>query len=413
MTPHAGRLHGRRVLFVHQSADLYGSDRVLLECAAAVAQAGGTAVVALPSEGPLVPALQERGVETHVVGDEHLLRLERSRLSAVGVAGLFFNAPAAIRSLDRIAAQHRIDLVCSSTLAVLGGALWARARGVPHVWHVHEMIERPVFMATIFASLLRLFADVVICNSNATRDFYARRMAGLTSRCQVVWNGVPDPRERTVEEQELRATRARFRPHGESVCIGLVGRINSTKGHALLLAAAERLHASIDVDFSLVFIGGAPRGQDHHVTHLRERIAGSPIRDRVVLCDFIADTRAAYAALDVVCIPSTGAEAFGLVAVEAMAAGRVVVAARIGGLPEVVIDWQSGRLHTAGNAESLALALRDVVNHAMRRESLGQFGRRRYETEFTVRRMTDSVLDVMARMLVGKPLSPVEALRSS
>ena len=80
------------------------------------------------------------------------------------------------------------------------------------------------------------------------------------------------------------------------------------KGHAVLLDAAERLARLGIRDFTLVFIGSAPPQQEHFAHTLHELVAASPIGGRVVMIDFMPDLRDAYAALDIVCVPSTEAE---------------------------------------------------------------------------------------------------------
>ena len=185
-----------------------------------------------------------------------------------------------------------------------------------------------------------------------------------------------------------------FRPQGTHLAIGLVGRINRMKGHHLLLDAAELMWSRGFHGFSLVFVGSPPAGQDSFLTLLQTRIAASPLRGRVVLQGFMEQVAPAYAALDIVCVPSTEAEAFGLVAVEAMAAARPVVAARIGGLPEVVVDGETGLLHPAGDARALAARLQELIIDPQRRHDLGQAGRARFEREFTVGAMTSRMLAV-------------------
>lgn len=380
-----------RILFVHQSSDLYGSDRVLLDIAAAVTQAGGESIVALPGNGPLPDALRASNIEVHVLTDSTVLKLSRASLSAGGALRLAAAVPAALAALDRCVGARRIDRVHSNTLAVMAGALWALRRGVRHLWHVHEIVEKPRFAAQAFPWLLRHLADDVVGNSHATREWLVHEQPRLAARSTVVWNGA-SPSDTCTSEADMLALRQRFRPRGARLAIGLVGRINRMKGHALLIDAGERLLAHGFDDFSLVFVGSPPPGQEGFLTQLLERIGDSPLRDRIVVTGFMNQVAPAYAALDIVCAPSTEAEAFGLVAVEAMAAGRPVVAARIGGLPEVVVDGETGYLHPPGDARALAARLEDLLTDPQRRSDFGLAGRARFLREFTVGAMSKRML---------------------
>jgi glycosyltransferase involved in cell wall biosynthesis len=370
------------VLFVHQSADLYGSDRVLLEAATALQDAGGHAIVAVPEDGPLVAELRRRGIETAVLPGQ-LLKLQRATLTPRGLLALAGALPKALAALDACVAGRPVHLVQSNTLAVLAGVAWAAWRAVPHLWHVHEIVERPRVMAWAFPWLLRVAAGQVVCNSRATCHWLVSAQPRLAGRTQVVLNGVPDLQLlAAAAAPRVADLQQAFRPPGTHVAIGLVGRINRMKGHQLLLDAAERLHHQGIRHFSLVFAGSPPAGQPQWQEALQQRIAASPLAGRVLCLGFVPDMAPVYAALDIVCVPSTEAESFGLVATEAMSAGRPVVAAATGGLPEIVSHGHTGLLHAPGDADALAQALALLLADPARCQVLGAAGRLRFEAVF-------------------------------
>jgi glycosyltransferase involved in cell wall biosynthesis len=393
----------RRVLLVHQSADLYGSDRMLLAVAGWLRREGCEAIVMLPQGGPrgapLAAALRTRGVETHETPPHQVLRLARRDLSPMGLARLAAALAPAVRAIDRCLDGREVDLVYSSTLAVLAGALWSRLRRRPHLWHLHEIVQRPRLAAGLLAGLVARSADVVVCNSHATQHWLLARQPALAARCRVVWNGI----ERPLPAPPDAALVAALRPAGARVAIGLVGRINRFKGQELLLDALERLHAQGERSFSLVYVGSAPAGQPEHERRLRERIAASPLAPRVVMHGFTPEPAPYCAALDIVCVPSLEAEGLGLAAIEAMAAGRPVVAADIGGLPEVVQHGRTGWLHPPGDAAALADRLRQLIHDPASRQAMGQQGLRRCGAEFTLERMTSGLREGFAAALVQAP----------
>jgi glycosyltransferase involved in cell wall biosynthesis len=380
--PKARATTARRVLFVHQSCELYGSDRVLLDVASALRRGGGEPIVVLPGGGPLIDALRARRIETHPVAATHVIKLSRQMMTMAGLAQVAASVPAALRAIDHAVDGRPIDVVHSNTLAVLGGALWSRRRRRPHLWHVHEIVEHPPAAAWLFPRVVRALADQVVCNSHATQAWLVGAQPALQERTQVVWNGVSAASEVDAAQPDA-ALHARFRPHGETLAIGLVGRINRMKGHAVLLDAALRLHEQGVRDFSLVFIGEPPPGQPEHLQALRRCVAASPLAAHVVFAGFIDDAVGAMRAIDILCVPSTEAEAFGLVAVEAMAASRPVLASRSGGLPEVLGDCEAGWLHAPGDAAGLAAQLQRLIEDTALRERMGQAGRARHARCFT------------------------------
>jgi len=393
----SSHLEGKLIAFFHQSSDLYGSDRILLQLAEGVQKAGGKAVVLLPDSGPLTEEFSARGIEFHTLP---MLKLSRARFTFGGLFDLACEMMSALPAYDRVFGNRHVDLVHSNTIAVLGGALWACRRRIPLLWHVHEIIEHPWIAARIFPRLIRAMADHVVCNSNATCEWLLSVQPSLTKKTSVIWNGVQAPIY--FDDVVVMDQRKAFRPGGVSLALGLVGRINRLKGHSLLMDAVDLLHDKGVVGFSVVFVGSPPRGQEVHLTQLKERIDRSPKREYVVLQGFSTDVWPTYAALDIVCVPSTEPESFGLVAAEAMAVGRPVVASRLGALCEVVVDGYTGFTFDPRDPNALAAALEKLLSDGALRSSMGGAGKERIDAEFSVDRMTQRFMKTYAEVSVKK-----------
>lgn len=358
---------------------------MLLLLVEGVRQHGGDVVVLLPDNGPLTHELQSRGIEFHA---SPVVKLTRSGIGVAGAVRLARELLDSTADYDRIFRGRRVDLVHSNTIAVLGGALWASRRRIPHLWHLHEIVEYPWLASRALPRLVSALSDHAVCNSEATFRWMARmqpHMAG--TRMSTIRNGLPAPALcADVTAPELWR---RFRPEGVRLALGLVGRINRRKGHELLMDAVERLHAEGVEDFSVVFVGDAPRGQEHWEAALRKRVARSPLAERVVFHGFDKDVWSVFAALDIACVPSIESESFGLVALEAMAMGRPVVASRMGGLTEVVSDGVTGLTFAPGSPESLAEALAQLMENVEFRERMGRAGKARYDSEFAASTMIE------------------------
>jgi glycosyltransferase involved in cell wall biosynthesis len=109
-----------------------------------------------------------------------------------------------------------------------------------------------------------------------------------------------------------------------------------------------------------------------------------------------------YAAADVLLLPSED-EPFGLVILEAMAAGVPVVASRSGGIPEIVEHGKSGRLVEPGDVDGFASALREVLTQRELRDSLVEEGRKLVEGHFSLKRFVDEVVEVYDEVLGLRP----------
>ncbi len=369
-----------RVLFVHASAELYGSDRALLALVDALRPHGARATVVLPSSGPLRPRLEALGatVLAAPVG-----KLARGRLRGAGPAAWIQESWRAQRVLDRTLDPGAFDLVHSNTLAVTAGAAWARRHRLPHLWHVHELIERPAPARRALAALLAWGADRAVFNSAATRRCWVAARADLARHAAVVPYGVT---ARPACAGAGAALRGRLGIGPEAPLVALVGRISRWKGQRLLIAAAERAAARGLHQAVFLFVGGAPPGQPQHLAALAARVARSPVRERLLLLPYEEDVGAVWDACDVAVVPSTDPEPFGIVAVEAMLAERPVIAAAHGGLAEIVAPGQTGLLVPPRDPDALAQALLSILAEPERRQAMGRSGRARAEARYGLAR---------------------------
>ncbi|KOV93271.1 glycosyltransferase [Streptomyces sp. NRRL B-3648] len=156
-----------------------------------------------------------------------------------------------------------------------------------------------------------------------------------------------------------------------------LGRLAEAKGVRLLMAAWDEIAAGGGLGVPLVIAGTGPLE--------REVAAWAAGRDDVRYAGLYdtAQCRQAVARSVAVVAPSTWLEAFGLVVVEAMAAGVPVVAAGHGAFVELVEDGVTGLLHRPGEAASLASCLRRITDGPDRNREMGQAARRRYTQDFS------------------------------
>lgn len=374
------------ILFVHQSADLYGSDRVLLALVSKLDREKFTPIVLLPVDGPLVAELVAAGVECHVLP---ITRLSRAALTLRGLLGLPISLIQSIRAFNRVLNGRPVDLVHSNTLAVLSGAIWARWHHVPHLWHVHEIIVHPIFVRKVYAMLLSWFADLIVCVSDAVKVNLLQDKPALTSRIHVVWNGLA--RDIQMDVKEVHQYREQFTMRDGDILIALIGRINRLKGQRLLVDAAGILWEQDARNLRFVIVGSVVPGQEHFLHTLKQAINESPAKLCFVIQPFTHNVWNILDSCDIAVIPSTEPESFGMVAIEAMAASKPVIAANHGGLAEIVVQGETGLLVPPGDAPALAEAIKRLATDVQLRRQMGESGLLRYRNEFTLDRYVTNV----------------------
>ncbi len=197
-------------------------------------------------------------------------------------------------------------------------------------------------------------------------------------------------------------------PYSKAPLFAFVGRLTSEKGVATLLQAAAELAAD-DIEFRVRIIGDGPE---------RARLAilswALHLRDQVEFTGTLkgAALEAAVSGAAAVVLPSVAEETAGQVAIEQMMLGRVVIAADIGGLGEIV--GEAGLKFPPGDVPALTRCLRRVLSDAELCAALGRAARSRALEHFTSQRMVEEHMELYCRILETptRVRPPVRALLS-
>jgi glycosyltransferase involved in cell wall biosynthesis len=238
------------------------------------------------------------------------------------------------------------------------------------------------------------------------------RGLGSDDSVRVVYNGVDhalyDSRRWVVAARELRAA---WGIGEDDIVFLFAGALTAVKGviplaQAFAAARLPRAHLIIAGAGSL-WGEDAPRVEDDIEGKMRSVLAGAGCGRRVHFLGNVpaANMAAVYAAADVAVIPSLWREAFPLTALEAMAAGRPVIASNTGGLPEMVTP-RTGLLTPPGDVPALAAAMRSLASDDSRRAALGQEARReslRFSWEEAVTQLDGVYAAALDRCATRKP----------
>jgi glycosyltransferase involved in cell wall biosynthesis len=304
----------------------------------------------VPGEGEIAAAL--RGLDIPVA----LLPMPQVRpwtLPAV-LGGL--------RRLRALLATWRPRLIhAHGSRGALYAGLVARASRIPVIWHVRIADRDPV----LDRGLVGLAARVIVISRAVAARFDGCRHAG---KIRVVYNGV-DP--------EDWAPGVAVAPASGRVVL-LAGRLCRDKGQRTLVRASRAVLAEVP-DARFVLLGADTDGEAERLRGLSRQLG---VDHAVELRPWIADPRPAFRASDVITLPSRS-EGFGRVLVEAACLGKPVVASRVGGIPEVVVDRHTGLLVPAEDPRALASALITLLRDADLRRTLGSAARERALTRFT------------------------------
>lgn len=377
----------KSILFIHQSAELYGSDKTILMFISNLDKNKYLPVVILPFDGPLRVEFEKNNIKVII---SPVLKLYRKMFTPKNILKFFKEYKDGIKALDKLHKEYNFKLVYSHTLAALIGISFAKKNQIKHLWHVQEIIAKPKLFNFLFKKILALKSNhKIIYDSKETMNFWIKDNQALIKKSDFIWNGLDVNQKSITSQANIDVVRKDyFGTNENTIVIGLVGRINSWKGQQLLLKAFSSV-ADKHLEAKLVFIGSAPPNQEFFETDLINKIKTFNLEDRVKIIPFQNNIWQFWDALDIAVVPSTEPEPFGMVAIEAMMAKKPVIAANHGGLTEIVVANKTGILFDPNNDKALASAIVSLLNKPELRKDFGDEGYIRANTVFSLQNHVD------------------------
>jgi len=382
-------LRPRRVLIAAHSGSQGGAELCLDTLLAGTDPADCDLDVRFACDGPMVQRSQRLGWPTSVEPWAWWLGFEPSKWYWRNLCGKGWMR--VLRYAVRLR-RHRFQLVYSNSAVIFEAALAAKLAGVPHVWHVHEILDpeywpRHLAPLPVVAKRIGRWSCRVIFESDAAR----RVCTGCIEpgKTRVIHNpvrfGPSDVNDPDVWEQAA-ALRARLGVSTDDVLVLWMGQFSPRKDPLLLCRAVQLLAPSSALPRVVpVFVGEGPL----------QPALESALGDRGRICPFQPDVRPWLAACDVLALTSRQ-ESFGLVLVEAAAFGKAVIATRVEGPPEIVREGETGMLVPPGDAAALAAALKQLAQLPGLQVRLGKAAQRHVAEHFSPQRYVRAVHEVWA-----------------
>ncbi|MCW3095028.1 MAG: hypothetical protein JWL77_646 [Chthonomonadaceae bacterium] len=269
--------------------------------------------------------------------------------------------------------SRNMDIVHAHGLrgAVVGGFASRRAR-LPYLFTVHNELPGMNFVqAAVFREIVGAAARVIAVSEAVAATL---RQTGIgAERIAVIPNGVDISRfEHPLETDSVRSEIG----VGASDRIVLaVGRLSPEKGFDVLIDAFASLQTRLQ-DTHLVIVGDGPEAA-------RLKAHAEKSTERIHFLGHRSDTARLFAVSDLIVTPSRQ-EGQGIVPLEAMAAGRAVIASRVGGLVETIVEGETGLLVPPDDAPALCGTMETLLNDPQRCDTMGAAGRRRVEQEYSL-----------------------------
>ena len=349
-------------------------------------------------------ALQQRGHQVWLccrpgteVGDRAAEMGIRVKLISFGVDFGLFN----ILRLWWFMQRNRIDVVLTNMDKELRlGGVAARLANVPAIIP-RRGIDYPLKNRWRYRFAYNFLATRVLANSQATKQSLLRRAPWLNpERIEVIYNGIDPSPFATPTGRDLRRE---WDIDNGTPLLGFVGQLDERKGLGVLLTAFRDIMQALPTA-RLVIVGRGPLQE-----MIESEIATHGWEQAIILPGFEDDIASVMQAIDVLLLPSYW-EGFGIVLIEAMAAGKPAISTATSSMPEIVADGETGFLVKPGDPEALAGRAVQLLKDATLRRRFGAAAQQRVKKMFTLDGMISRLEKLFAAEIARRRGVPAETI---
>lgn len=336
------------------------------------------------------------GVAIHHVFDPDAELFGKSRQSLGRFRNTASSLAMSIKPVRRIARAIResgADIVHTNSLkAHMLGGMAARLTSRRLIWDVRDILETGAAKRMLLWAAGLCKPHIVAMSGAVAENLSAAR------RPFTVVHGGRSP-EHYVADGSPEAVAAELGLGPEHEKLAVVARLTPWKGHMLLLDAFASIHRERP-QARLLVIGDTTFWEESYRDDLKKRAAKIGCADAVLWLGFRDDVATILAMSDMLVLPSFY-EPFGIVIVEAMLAGKPVIAMDSGGPPEIVSDGETGIIAKTGSAGHLADAIASLLEDPARLRAMGEAGRQRAITHFDIRQAVRKIETIYEEMMNG------------
>lgn len=364
-----------KILYLITKSNWGGAGKYVYDLALEAANRGFEVTVAAgkPSgEGELLTRLQQAGIRTIP-----LPSVKRD----IQFLGEFNNLWQLIKLLKR----ERPDIIHLNSSKIGGlGSLAGRLARVPkiiftgHGWAFNEerfFLSQWLIGLSHWVTILLTHQTIAVSKQTAKQLL---KFPWVKNKITTIYNGLDTPQ--FLDKKEARV---KLSPEDQdTIWLGTIAELHKNKGLDILLLAFKQVLARVG-GLSLIIMG---EGEERE--NLARLITKLNLTNNVRLLGRVERAATYLPALDLFILPSR-TEALPYAVLEAGAAGLPVIASRVGGIPEIIVDEQSGLLVTAGNYKDLGLAIEKLLTHKDLAKKYGENLKNKITTEFTQKSMLD------------------------
>lgn len=339
-------------------------------------------IVAIPEgEDDYAKMLRELNISCYRISS--LKRIKPSMNPFTHLKWLFF-FPLSVFALIRLIRKCNVDIVQTGVSPVyLQGPIAAKLAGAKLIWYL-EGVGIPLPLSGLIRILLIPFfytlGDRIVCASEAVSSFH---LSGSTlgKNSMVIYPPV-DTAQFKPDVSSIDEYRKKFGIEPGEKIVGIVGNINPAKGYEFFFRAIKTIKEQAP-DTRFLVVGTKLDTQETYWQTLKAQIEDMKIEDDIIFTGYRNDIAEIMNVMDIFALTSV-VEAAPIVIMEAMACARPIVATRVGGIPELIEDGDTGIIVPPRDSEAIADAILHLLNSPEEAQRMGINARERAIGHFDV-----------------------------
>lgn len=355
-----------KILYISHSPYFNGAEICLLNLMKSIDKSKVEPIVIFPFKGPMIDEMKKLQLTTYIYPLERWIRYVNDE--SIPGSKLIDR----VIAIEKLIDSEKIDIVHTNTSVVIEGALAAKKKGVPHVWHVHEILKDHLELKTIiplqlvYSIMSYLSVNIITVSKYAQNQFEnnIERKKLLT-----IYNGVEQ--NHFSRSQELRNE---LGIHKNDLAAISVGMLTKSKGYQVLLEAVSILKER-GRSYKFYWVGGADKKEFKVFSAMLKKLK----LDRLVTyLGYKNDVTRLLKNFDILINPSLN-EALPTVVLEAMSASLPIIATNSGGTSECLIDGENGYIVPIADPVELSSRIDELFSN---RNKCIDFGLKSWERFF-------------------------------
>lgn len=384
----------KKILFISHSAVIGGAEQCLLDLLSLIDADKFELLVLIPSPGILQNTIDNLGIKTFIYNIPWWIPRANEK-NRWYFKKTLLGLPSRINSLRKLIKTESIDLVYTNTVTCIDAAIAAKLCKIPHVWHLHEILNNNIFLSSYIPvpcvrTLVGLLSIHIIVPSKAALSNYISVFTN--NKISVINNGV---NLKCLEDLNLlKQLKKQLNIPVQAIIIGIFGSIFDMKGQIDFVDAAN-LIVNRGYDCYFLIVGDGNRS---YLQELKERIFSYNLQNRIILTGYRNDVNKLLQLTDVV-VSASWLECFPKIICEAMAAGKPIVATRCGGPEEQVVEGETGFLVPIKDPGRMANAIIKLLQNKDQLMVMGKKARAFAEQLYDVKLYARKIQNILATSL--------------